>query len=171
MYDLVLAKDGQSPVIDSRWVEHWKGEIVRNRLVARELAGGDERLDVFAATAGRRSVKLVVSRASTTRKCDGHTRRAPGIFDFCVAFFHADLDEDLCLRLPKGLAPEGYVGQLKRAIYGARKASRLLQDFVMKTCAAVFYFRLKGHPTHKARFMATTCWQKQPVKLWTSSTR
>jgi hypothetical protein len=92
-------------VIDSRWVEHWKGEIVRSGLVAREFAGGDERLDVFAATAGRRNVKPVVSRAATTRKCDGHRRRQLGIYDFCAAFFHADLDEDLCLRLPNGLAP------------------------------------------------------------------
>ena len=69
-----------------------------------------------------------------------------GSTTFAWRFFHADLDEDLCLSLPEGLAPEGYVGQLKRAIYGTRKASRLFQDFVMKTCAAVAYLRLTGHP-------------------------
>ena len=57
-------------------------------------------------------------------------RRQITLYEACVAFFHAVMDEWLCVVPPAGLRRPGRVWQLRKAVYGTRPASRLWQAFV-----------------------------------------
>ena len=111
------------------WLDDMKGDGVRSRLVAMQFNRGEKRYDTFSAAPGRKMMKVVVSRAATRRKKAIRPTRQIGLWDANVAFFQADLGtECFAVRLPKGLAPPGYVGQLKRTMYGTQRAIQLFQD-------------------------------------------
>ena len=52
------------------------------------------------------------------------------LYDISVAFWHALLPEDepIAMYPPRGEEEAGYMWQMKRAMYGTRRASRLFQE-------------------------------------------
>ena len=50
--------------------------------------------------------------------------------DVRVAFFHADLGEWIVVIPPPGVRRPGYVWQLRKAMYGTRKAAQAWQEYV-----------------------------------------
>ena len=52
------------------------------------------------------------------------------LHDASVAFFHATLDEWLVAIPPVGLRRPGHLWQLKKALYGTRRASQLWQTYI-----------------------------------------
>ena len=116
-----------------RWLDDMKegadGPFVRSRLVAMEVARGI-RFETFAGTAPRKCIKIIISRgASIQKKGDRHTR-VLALYDISVAFWQALLthDEPIAMYPPRGEEAAGYMWQMKRAIYGTRRASRLVEE-------------------------------------------
>ena len=56
-----------------------------------------------------------------------------GLWDARVAFFHAPMDEETYVYPPRGLRRRGAVWILRRALYGARVASKLFGRFLRET--------------------------------------
>ena len=60
--------------------------------------------------------------------------RLCSLHDVSVAFYHALLDDDIWVDLPKGEEDEhGVVWQLKKTLYGTRRASLLFQEYVVQS--------------------------------------
>ena len=116
-----------------QWLDEMKeaanGPFVRSRLVAMEVAHG-VRFDTFAGTALLKCIKIIISRAASIKNTRGGHSRVLALYDISVAFWHALLPEDgpTAMYPPRGEEEAGYMWQMKRAMYGTRRASRLFQD-------------------------------------------
>lgn len=64
--------------------------------------------------------------------------------DVSCAFLHASVDEDIYLKLPEGLAPEGWVGKLLQAMYGTRRAGLLWSEKIAQCMKKSGFNRSKG---------------------------
>ena len=139
VFDRVRSEDAKGKRVRSKWVEDYKdgehGRIVRSRLVAMEIAW-DARADTFAGTPPLKAVRLVLALAVSLGLdyliC---------LYDVSVAFYHATLDELLHIIPPRGEEEDGYVWQLRRALYGTRRASFLFQQYVMDTMQEAGFVR------------------------------
>ena len=117
-----------------------------------EVAHG-ARFDTFAGTAPLKCIKIIISRAASIKNVRGqHTRRL-ALYDISVAFWHALLPEDepIAMYPPRGEEETGYMWQMKRAMYGTRRASRLFQEHMkgvlreagyaaLRVCHQVYHF-------------------------------
>ena len=83
------------------------------------------REDVNAGTPPIAVIRSIVSLAATKKG-----RRHLAVHDVHVAFFHADLDEWIVVIPPPGVRRPGYVWQLRKAMYGTRKAAQAWQEYV-----------------------------------------
>eukprot|EP00959_Pyramimonas_sp_CCMP1952_P414060 8675012-Pyramimonas_sp.AAC.1 len=84
-----------------------------------------ERDDVAAGASYLFYLRSVVSLAASKPPSG---QRQVALCDASVAFFHADMDEWLCVMPPPGLRRPGRVLQLHKALCGTRPASRLWQS-------------------------------------------
>ena len=97
----------------------------RSRFVAKDL-NTFARGDVQANSPSLKAARLLVSFAAPKSR----TRQVAG-YDVSVALFHAELEgEELAVRAPAGLAPEGWLLFLLRALYGTRKAGQAWQELI-----------------------------------------
>ena len=103
----------------AKWVEDVRGDSVKSRFVATEVAHC-VREDVYAGTTGRKAVRLLLSLAASRGW-------KVSVFDVVAAFIHAPIDELVVLLPPRGMLPEDSVFVLQKALYGTRRASRLWQ--------------------------------------------
>ena len=103
--------------------------FVRSRLVAMEVAHG-VRFDTFAGTAPLKCIKIIISRAASIKNDRGRHTRVFAVYDISVAFWHAHLphDEPITMYPPRGEEEAGYMWQMKRAMFGTRRASRLFHE-------------------------------------------
>ena len=117
--------------LDEMIKEGTNGPFVRSRIVAMEVAHG-VRFDTFAATATLKCIKIIISRAASIKNVRGRHSRVFVLYDISVAFWHAQLPEDepIVMNLPRGEEEAGYLWQMKRAMYGTRRASRLFQEYM-----------------------------------------
>ena len=119
--------------VGCRWLDETKegatGPFVRSRLVAMEVAHG-VRFDAFAGTAPLKCIKIIISRAASIKNTRGGHPRLLALYDISVAFWHALLPEDepIAMYPPCGEEEAAYMWQMKRAMYGTRRASRLFQE-------------------------------------------
>ena len=81
----------------------------------------DLRSDTHAGTPTIAIIRYIISEAATAPAHDLM------IHDVTCAFLHASMEGEapIALLLPQGLAPEGCVAVLLRALYGTRRASYL----------------------------------------------
>ena len=88
------------------------------------------RFDTFAGTAPLKCVKIIISRAASIKNTRGGHSRVLALYDISVAFWHALLPEDepIAMYPPRGEEEAGYMWQMKRAMYGTRRASRVFQE-------------------------------------------
>ena len=115
--------------VKSRWVEGERTKsdgtmFVRSRLVAQEV-NTFVREDVSAGTPPLLAVRLLISLCASQAG-----RRLLSLHDAEVAFFHASADEEMTIIPPKGAVPVGQLWQLKKALYGTRRAAKLWQEFL-----------------------------------------
>eukprot|EP00959_Pyramimonas_sp_CCMP1952_P227492 4756693-Pyramimonas_sp.AAC.1 len=103
----------------------------------------DVRDDTFAGAPPLAAFRLVVSFASSLYFTGIGYDGMPALYDVPVAFFHAYTDEDIYVAPPKGEKPEGIVYQLKRALYGTRRAAFLFQNLSMEVMEKGGFFRIK----------------------------
>ena len=118
-----------------RWLEVRKsdekeganGPFVRSRLVA--MAHG-VRFDTVVGTAPLKCIKIIISRVASIKHTRGEHSRVLAQYDISVAFWHPLLPEDepIAMYPTRGEEEAGYMWQMKRAMYGTRRASRLFQE-------------------------------------------
>ena len=90
----------------------------------------DVRFDTFAGTAPLKCIKIIMSRTASIKNVRGRHTRLLALYDISVAFWHAQLleDEPIAMYPPLGEEEAGHMWQMKRAMYGTRRASRLFQE-------------------------------------------
>ena len=105
------------------------GPFLRSELVVMEVARGI-RFDTFAGTAPLKCIKIIVSRAAAIKKDRGRYTRVLVLYDISVAFWHVQPphDEPTAMYPPRGGEEAEYLWHMKRAMCGARRASRLFQE-------------------------------------------
>ena len=107
-----------------RWVEEWRGEAVRSRLVVRQH-NNSMRDDVFQATPDTWFMRwqLVTCSAHPERDPGGPECYACAVIDISCAFMHADALERVIVKVPPGIqSMTGYCICL--GLNGGRKASQ-----------------------------------------------
>ena len=131
-----------------QWLDEMKegahGPFVRSRLVAMEVAHG-VRFDTCAGTAPLKCIKIIILRATSIKNTRGGHSRVLTLHDISVAFWHAQLLEDELIAMypPRVEAEAGYMWQMKRAMYGTRRASRLFQEHMKGVLKEAGYAALK----------------------------
>ena len=106
------------------WVDSLKGTIVKSRLVAQEFASEQgNRNDIFAATPPLMASKYVISNTAS-RGRSGMTSIRISVMDVKRAFLYGSIEEEIYIELPEEdeMKQKGYVGKLKKAMYGTRSA-------------------------------------------------
>jgi hypothetical protein len=117
-----------------RWVDSLKVTIVKSRLVAQEFASEQgNRDDIFAATPPLMASKYVISNTAS-RGRSGRTSRRISVMYVKRAFLYGNIEEEIYIELPEedAMKQKGYVGKLKKAMYGTRSAPLIWQKVVMK---------------------------------------
>jgi len=106
-------------------------EIVRSRCVATEV-NTYVREDVNASTPPLIAARFIVSLAASKagRNIFVALAMAVGarfvaVYDASAAFYHALIDELITIVPPRGLRKPGMMWQLRRALYGTRRAAQL----------------------------------------------
>jgi len=151
VYSYVLREeargDKNGKVVGVRWVDVQKGLLVRSRLVAQEFAGKDEREDIFAATPPLFATKVVISDAAS-RGDGGKGDRALLILDVKRAFLYGDIEDTVYIELPPEdpYYGQGYVGYLKKAMYGTRGAPHVWQKMVKRVMTSLGFVMNPIHP-------------------------
>ena len=134
MYERVLRGNVRGKRVRAQWLQddryHDDGEMfVRARLVAMEVAW-EARSDCFAGAPSLPCVRLVFSFAAALVR--GTKRRLVALYDVSVAFYHALLDEEIWVEPPKSENEDpDYVWQLRKALYGTRRAALKFQEYVI----------------------------------------
>ena len=146
----------QGKQVRCQWLDEMKEEVngpfVRSRLVVMEVAHG-LRFHTFAGTAPLKCIKIIISRAASIKNTRGEHSRVLALCDISVAFWHALLPEDepIAMYPPRGEEETVYMWQMKRAMYGTRRASRLFQEHMkgvlreagyaaLRVCHQVYHF-------------------------------
>jgi hypothetical protein len=149
LYDRVRISDARGKKVRSMWLDEARsnddGAFVRSRCVAMEFSTYD-RLDTYAGTPPLKFVKLIISRAATRRKPgEVNWTRLIALYDIVTAFWHADLpvDEPITVIPPRGEEEPGWVWQMKKAMYGTRRASMLFLEFMVTALSKCGYVALK----------------------------
>ena len=76
-------------------------------MVAMEFAY-DLRADAHAGTPPLTVVRVLISRAASKGQKRGEEAEQLSVYDVTCAFLHAQMDENIFVRLPEGLAPRGF---------------------------------------------------------------
>ena len=120
----------------AKWLDDdWGKNGMRSRLVAQQFNWA-KLDDVTQTTPPLVAARLLVSKASSFGHKVGPKPRCLAVWDCSVAFYQSPLDEDIVV-VPKGLCPEGFAWQLRRAINGTRKASLTLGSVVAEELVAM----------------------------------
>jgi hypothetical protein len=126
----ILAKDPRArghKVLDCKWVYVYKfnkhGFFVKtkSRLVVRgdqQLRGAHE--NTYAATLAGRSFRALMAIAA---RFDLDLLQ----YDAVNAFVHANIDQDIFMRMPPGYRRAGWIVKLQKALYGLRRSPLLWQ--------------------------------------------
>ena len=116
----------QRKAIPTRWVETWKGDKVKCRLVAKDLKVKDlyrDKDELYAATPAFVTLKVMLTLALANRW-------SIWSLDIGTAFLHAKLPQDKRILVwpPKDqLQFHGYLWELEKAMYGLRVAPKSWQ--------------------------------------------
>ena len=113
------------------WVEDNKGDIVRSRFVAKQVAY-DQRDDVSQTTPALLIFRLLLSIAVSIAPNFCGSAVVLSVWDSSVAFFHAVMDELVYVRPPRDMVPPGWCWKLRKSTYGTRRASRLWAEYVRR---------------------------------------
>ena len=133
-----------SNVCRSRWLEARRSDVngrdERGRMRWKWPVESD--LIHFAGTAPLKCIKIT-SRAASIKNTRGEHSRLLPLYDISVAFWFAPLPEASRLRCIRRVVKTGYMWQMKRAMYGTRRASRLFQEHMKGVLTEAGYAALK----------------------------
>ena len=148
----------QRHAIATRWVETWKGDKVKCRLVAKDLKVKDllrDKDELYAATPAFVTLKVQLTIALANRW---------GVWSLDIgnAFLHAKLPQDKKILVwpPEDqLQFQGYLWQLEKAMYGLRVAPKSWQEHFAEVLqrhnykrgqyeACVFYYDSDDNPLY-----------------------
>ncbi|CAK0792935.1 unnamed protein product [Prorocentrum cordatum] len=118
--------------VRGKWLQDWKvgTDAARCRFVAMQVAY-QARDDAFAWAPPLKFARLALVLAVTFRN---HMEvYLLGLWDISNVFFHAEMDKDACAVPPSGEEEPNVVWQLRKALYGTRRASKLFQHKVIGT--------------------------------------
>jgi len=165
----VARADKSGKIVGVRWVDILKDSGVRSRLVAQEFAHQGDRDDIFAGTPPLAATKFLISdMASRGARGPGGCRMM--ILDVKRAFLYGDIEDKIYIELPEEdtMKSKGYVGLLKKAMYGTRAAPQVWQEVVRKKMVSldfvpsikfpcVYFHKVKNLKvvTHVDDFLAT----------------
>ena len=121
----------QGTHVKGGWVEDDKGDIVLSRFVAKQVAY-DQRDDVSQTTLALLIFRLLPSIAVSFAPIFCGSAVVLSVWDISVAFFHAVMDELVCVHPPRDMVPPGWCWKLRNSMYGTRRASRLWADYVRR---------------------------------------
>ena len=116
VYEEVNEQQARGRESGTGWLDSQKRPgPVRSRLVVNQVAGANKREDVFAATPPLAAMRFILSCAALR----GHGR-CLGLWDVSGAFFHATIEEDVFIRLPKNMRKDKTIWRLLKAMYGTQ---------------------------------------------------
>ena len=139
LFERVPISMARGKKVRCQWLDVMKegvnGPFVRSRLLAMEVAHG----------APLKCTKIITSRAASIKNTRGEHSRVLALHDISVAFRHALLPEDepIAMYPPRGEEEAGHIWQMKRAMYGTRRASRLFQEHMKGVLKEAGYAALK----------------------------
>ena len=135
-------KPPNEKVISTKMVHKAKGDEVRSRIVARELADGVFAPEHHAGTPPTWALKLVISRMMSkdrTRQLASH--------DVSIAFFHAWLERGVWVKPPKDLRQsDDWLWCVVKALHGMRESSKAFQEVVRETSTTYGWTLLQTVP-------------------------
>ena len=99
------------------WVEDNKGDIVRSRFVAKQVPY-DQRDDVSQTTPTLLVFRLLLSIAVSIAPIFCGSAVVLSMWDISVAFFHAVMDELVCVYPRRDMVPPGWCWNLRKSMYG-----------------------------------------------------
>ena len=119
---------GRKKLTCAMWLNEDRSEKARERLVAMEIPAFEgKRDDNHAMTPRLKVARTLVSREATGLKA---RRRVLAIHDIRVAFFHAQMEEEKYVGMPRGVCKLWYVALLRRALCGTWQVSWLWQNAI-----------------------------------------
>ena len=148
LFERVPIEMARGKKVRCQWLEEMKevanGPIVRSRLVAMKVAHCVQ-FDTFAGIAPLKCIKIIISRAASIKNMRGEHSRVLALHDISVAFWHALLPEDepIAMYPPRGEEEAGYMWQMKRAMNGTRRTSRLFLEHMKGVLEEAGYAALK----------------------------
>ena len=101
----------------------------RSRFVAKQVAY-DQRDDVSQTTPALLIFRLLLSIAVSIAPIFCGSAVVLSVWDISVAFFHAVMDELVYVHPPRDMVPPGWSWNLRKSMYGTRRATRLWADYV-----------------------------------------
>ncbi|CAK0788952.1 unnamed protein product [Prorocentrum cordatum] len=112
-----------------KWLQDWKvgTDTARCTFVAMQFA----RLALVPAATFRSHMKVYLIR----------------LWDISNAFFHSEMDDDVCVVPPSGEEEPNVVWQLRKALHGTRRASKLFQHKVIATLTDQGFIRMSATVT------------------------
>ena len=111
---------------------------------ARLVVRGDQQRriedeDIYAATLAGRSFRTIIALAA---RFDLEMKQ----YDAANAFVHADLDEEIFMKMPDGHRRPGRILRLQKALYGLRKSPRLWQRHFTTTLREIGFETVPHEP-------------------------
>ena len=97
-----------------------------------EFNDGSFRDGCFAGTPALKVMRLIDSSPPSAQSMAGEHRRVLAFYDACVAFLHAEIDDEIYLIPPLEVCPADKFWRIYKALYGTRRASALWHQFVTK---------------------------------------
>jgi hypothetical protein len=133
--------DHEGIFVKVKWVRNVKGEKVRCRLVAQELAYGQRDDELFSGTPPLMVVKMLIALACLDPNL--HV----SIVDVKCAFLYGWARRKVYIELPSRDPESGknLVGQLLKAMYGTRDAPQIWQEVVKKKMVSIGFVTSSLH--------------------------
>ena len=113
------------------FVDDNKGDIVRSRIVAKQVAY-DPRDDVSQSTPALLVFRLLLSIAVSDASIFGGRAVVQSVWDVSVVFCPRGDGQAGIVHPPRDLVPPGWCWKLRKSMYGTRRASRLWADHVSR---------------------------------------
>lgn len=133
-------------ILDCMWVYAYKfdkhGRFIKCK--ARLVVRGDQQWktlneDTYAATLAGRSFRVLMATAA---RFDLELLQ----YDAVNAFVHAELDDEVYMKMPPGLRADGWVLKLQKALYGLRKSPMLWHKLFTKKIVSLGFVRIPHEP-------------------------
>jgi len=138
-----------------RWVDSMKEGAVKSRLVAQEFAGNESRDDIFAGTPPLAATRFLISEVAS-KFVVGNKCYKLMVLDVKRAFLYGEIEEEIFIDLPNEdkMKQAGYVGRLRKAMYGTRSAPQVWQKLVSSVMSKLGFVACRVSPCvfyHKER--------------------